>query len=63
MMILRFPVSFSLAAALAMGALASPALAQPAAQVGTLSCDVSAGVGALGTQRSESTRRVRLLFD
>ena len=55
MTILRFPASFSLAAALAMGALASPALAQPAAQVGTLSCDVSAGVGMILMQKQTMT--------
>ena len=54
-MILRFPASFSLAAALAMGALASPALAQPAAQVGTLPCDVSAGVGMILMQKQTMT--------
>jgi len=37
-----------------MGALASPALAQPAAQVGTLSCDVSAGVGMILMQKQSA---------
>jgi Protein of unknown function (DUF992) len=49
MTIRTFPI---LAAALTMGAMAtSPAPAQDAAQVGTLTCDVSAGVGMILTQR------------
>jgi hypothetical protein len=49
MTIRTFPI---LAAALTMGALAtSPVPAQDAAQVGTLTCDVSAGVGMILTQR------------
>src|SRR5208283_6237054 len=45
-----------LAAALAMSALASsPASAQSNAQVGTLACDVSAGVGMILTQKQTMT--------
>jgi Protein of unknown function (DUF992) len=41
----------SLAAALAVGALATPVLAQSNTQVGTLTCDVSAGVGMILMQK------------
>jgi hypothetical protein len=44
----------SLGAALAVGALATSALAQ-STQVGTLSCDVSAGVGMILTQKQTMT--------
>jgi len=46
----------SLATALAMATLAAaPAPAQSTAQVGTLSCDVSAGVGMILTQKQTMT--------
>jgi hypothetical protein len=49
-MTIRTPAS--LAAALTMIVVAaSPAPAQPTAQVGTLSCDVSAGVGMILSQK------------
>jgi hypothetical protein len=45
----------SLAAVFAIGALTSPALAQPTTQVGTLTCDVSAGVGMILMQKQTMT--------
>ena len=45
----------SLAVAFAAGALTSPASAQSTAQVGTLACDVSAGVGMILTQKQTMT--------
>jgi hypothetical protein len=44
-----------LAAAITIVAAAFPAVAQPTAQVGTLSCDVSAGVGMILTQKQTLT--------
>ena len=45
----------SLAVAFAAGALTSQASAQSTAQVGTLACDVSAGVGMILTQKQTMT--------
>jgi hypothetical protein len=45
----------SLAVAFATGALTSPASAQSTAQVGTLACDVSAGVGMILMQKQNMT--------
>jgi len=49
----RFLVCF--AASVALGALAGPASAQPAAQAGMLSCDVSAGIGMILMQKQTMT--------
>src|ERR1700728_5324104 len=50
----RFLVSLGAAAALSAFA-ASPALAQSSVKVGTLTCDVSAGIGMLITQKQTMT--------
>jgi len=42
-------------ATLAIGALVSPVAAQPAGQAGTLSCDVSAGIGMILMQKQTMT--------
>src|SRR5215475_11692493 len=50
----RFPASLGAAAALA-AFVASPALAQSSIKVGTLTCDVSAGIGLIISQQQTMT--------